>query len=51
LSNGEMRNSYTKRYSEAKSKSDEGRYAECLELTTSLINEITVIALESISQK
>jgi len=48
LPSGEMKKSYTKRYLEAKSKSDEGRYVECLELTTSLINEITVRALENI---
>ncbi len=50
LSQEDMRENYTKRYLEAKSKSDEGRYTECLELTTFLINEITVKALEKISQ-
>ena len=48
LSEGELHDFFTKRYSEAKSKIVDGEFRTGLELTTNILNDITVRALEDI---
>ena len=48
LPEGELQGSFRKRYLEAKSKIDEGKYPASLELASAVLNEITIKALEEI---
>ena len=48
LPEGDFRDSMQKRYLEAKSKIDDRKYYECLELSKGILNEITILALEEI---
>jgi len=48
LPEGDFRDSMQKRYFEAKSKIDDGKYYNSLELSKRIVNEITVMALEEI---
>lgn len=48
LPEGRAKDSYMDRYYEAKSKNDDGRYEESVEISTADLNEITVKALEDI---